>query len=798
MRLITATTLCSPLTARGTMLALTKWRPALPQQQPTWQQPSKSINFSTTSTHLASQHPSAAQQAPKTYAAQDVLPRLPVPSLEQTLPSYLASLAPLLAQMEEFGELPASPAGSGTSSAASELSKRSAWVEEMLAAGSMGARLQQRLLDVDATTPHNWLDDRFWLVKAYHEWRVPLLVNSNWWLLFTNDQGLGATEDQVNHSGQIGPDETWSRTTLDQLRAQAEHAPRAWPVSSLLGPTPAGAWDEALALGIRRASWLAWRMVELKLRLDRQDVPPDASRSATFCMHQYANVYGVTRIPSLPHDFNTRPADVEPRYLDSTGAGLKTTAAKEPPARHLTIIVRNHYYSLTVIDESGLIVSPQALYDGMQSIVEDVEQRISRTTPHDVDESISGPGPAGAEGDGEGVGVLTADERDRWAVNREHLLAIDPETNGSTLRSIERSLFAVSIDTSILPLPFGHPPPISGGSTPAWVDALARNVCGAGRGAQNRWFDKSMNLVVEPNGRAGINGEHSPVDALIPSIIADYATGVPCTPIGTKFPDVSSSTPDELISPGGGVATFSRLDWRLDDKIRAEMQDATARALSVGCDADVRVLYYDKYSADWIKKVARQSPDAFLQQALQVAMALTYGRQTPTYETASTRVFKHGRTDVIRSFSLDSYQFVKALLRPNGTKMRKWAIGEMGHQEAQKLYALLSKATQSHNSQTRQASMGQGVDRHLTGLRLVYNPQTDDVDTADSKNLSAATTGVGGMPQLLTDDLFAKSQTWTLSTSGLSAGDRLAGTGFGAGYADGYGCNCTFLFPCPC
>jgi carnitine O-acetyltransferase len=34
--------------------------------------------------------------------------------------------------------------------------------------------------DLDQISPHNWLDDSIWLKKAYHEWRVPLLINSNW------------------------------------------------------------------------------------------------------------------------------------------------------------------------------------------------------------------------------------------------------------------------------------------------------------------------------------------------------------------------------------------------------------------------------------------------------------------------------------------------------------------------------------------------------------------------------------------------------------------------------------------
>jgi len=44
---------------------------------------------------------------------------------------------------------------------------------------------------------------------------------------------------------------------------------------------------------------------------------------------------------------------------------------------------------------------------------------------------------------------------------------------------------------------------------------------------------------------------------------------------------------------------------------------------------------------------------------------------------------------------------------------------------------------------------------------------------------------------LFDDETYAKSQEWKLSTSGLNAGGRFMGTGFGAAWPDGYGINCT-------
>lgn len=62
--------------------------------------------------------------------------------------------------------------------------------------------------------------------------------------------------------------------------------------------------------------------------------------------------------------------------------------------------------------------------------------------------------------------------------------------------------------------------------------------------------------------------------------------------------------------------------------------------------------------------LARLSPDAYIQLAMQLAWYRTRGEFTATYETALTRLFKHGRTETIRSLSSDSRQFVLAMLNP--------------------------------------------------------------------------------------------------------------------------------------
>ena len=209
------------------------------------------------------------------------------------------------------------------------------------------------LLDVDRTTPDNWLDDRFWLQKAYHEWRVPLLVNSNWWLMLRADEGtpaaeLESTSSSVQRSGDLVPD-------ADLAKA--------------LGSND---WESA-EWGIRRSAWLVYRLLVFKQRLDAQDILPDASKAGAFCMHQYTRVFGVTRIPAIPHDYNT--------------------ATPHPaPARHITVTARNNFYSLQVLNENNEILPLPEIEDALASIIQDARKA-----------------------DGKAVGVLTAIGRDDWA-----------------------------------------------------------------------------------------------------------------------------------------------------------------------------------------------------------------------------------------------------------------------------------------------------------------------------------------------------------------------------------------------
>ena len=124
-------------------------------------------------------------------------------------------------------------------------------------------------------------------------------------------------------------------------------------------------------------------------------------------------------------------------------------------------------------------------------------------------------------------------------------------------------------------------------------DALLHTIRGTPLNAANRFYDKPFTLIVDPSARAGATGEHSPCDALVPSIVAEYAIvqGVD-----------ASAFHDTMSSIGAG---WGRLEWDTDVKISQECIAANERATKVLEDSDDSVLWFEEYGADWIKVVGR-------------------------------------------------------------------------------------------------------------------------------------------------------------------------------------------------
>lgn len=170
-------------------------------------------------------------------------------------------------------------------------------------------------------------------------------------------------------------------------------------------------------------------------------------------------------------------------------------------------------------------------------------------------------------------------------------------------------------------------------------------------------------------------------------------------------------------------------------------------------DLDVKVMVFHQFGKTFPKS-EKISPDAFIQLALQLAYYRMYGHACATYESASLRMFRLGRTDTIRSTSVDSLKFVQSMDDPNKSDQEK--------------ADLLRRATQAHREYTDMAIRGNAIDRHLLGLKL------------------QAIEDLVSMPELFMDTAYAVAMHFNLSTSQVPAKTDCVMC-FGPVVPDGYG-----------
>jgi Choline/Carnitine o-acyltransferase len=118
----------------------------------------------------------SARRTLATFANQAKIPRLPIPTLQETADRYKRSLLPLLTR--------------------ADYDRASTAVEDFIRPGGLGEKLQERLHALDKKEPESWLDT-LWLNKAYLEYREPTLINVNWWNQFVDPpSGLVASPGQ--------------------------------------------------------------------------------------------------------------------------------------------------------------------------------------------------------------------------------------------------------------------------------------------------------------------------------------------------------------------------------------------------------------------------------------------------------------------------------------------------------------------------------------------------------------------------------------------------------------------------
>jgi carnitine O-acetyltransferase len=219
----------------------------------------------------------------------------------------------------------------------------------------------------------------------------------------------------------------------------------------------------------------------------------------------------------------------------------------------------------------------------------------------------------------------------------------------------------------------------------------------------------------------------------------------------------------------------TKLRWKLNEEIMQSLEEAYEVFRSEILGNETKTLIFDQFGGQFIKD-SNMSPDAFVQIALQLAYYKMFGKLDATYESAATKqflrtlyyphtlTFVDGRTETVRTVSNEALAFCKATCSP------LMVVGD--DKRIPPLYTLLLAATNAHVRYMREAKEGKGVDRHLFGLRMLFEAQNS---SGTKENLP-----------IFADPAYKKSSHWSISTSHCGS-PSLCLFGFGPVVADGFG-----------
>ncbi len=375
---------------------------------------------------------------------------------------------------------------------------------------------------------------------------------------------------------------------------------------------------------VQRAAALTAAGVAFQRRIVAGEVPPETQRGTPLSMEQLKYLFSACRIPGAE--------------IDSSRTAFPSDA------RHVVVFHHGAVFRLDVVSPDGVPHTTAEIADGLRAVLAASPER------------------------GQAVGHLTTMARAEWAATRESLRALDP-ANVEACETIETALFCVALEDGV----------------PATASAACDQLLHGDSG--NRWFDKSITLVVFGDGTAGLNGEHCELDGT--TVVA--------------FVDAIMGTPAVDGSPQGAAAV-TPVEFVLDDALRGDV-DAAGRAFADYAAATATATLSIEGFTSGTAKALGVSPDAFCQLAFQLAHQRAKGRLGATYESIATRHFHHGRTEAMRVVTPEIVAFVAAMEDP--------AASDDGRRAA------FRTAAAAHVARAKQCQAGDAPEQHLWELQLI-------------------------------------------------------------------------------
>ncbi|KPJ20171.1 Choline O-acetyltransferase [Papilio machaon] len=464
-------------------------------------------------------------------------------------------------------------------------------------------------------------------------------------------------------------------------------------------------------------------LLDYKEMLDRGELPLERATSREkgqpLCMQQFYRLLGVCRLPEADRDRLHLPP-LSPSHADDQ-------------EELIIVACRNYFYPVRVrCGARGRREPGEIRAQLLHAMVE------------------AGGAPAAPR-----LGLLTALPRDIWAAAR---MQLDKEPqNRANLDQISRALCVLCVDEA------------GGDRVGADLDTAAMLRAMHGAGSQyhsaNRWFDKTVQLIIASDGMVGMCYEHSAAEGVAVVRLAERALARAAV----------APRPAPLAAPPAEPQP-APMRWLLTPDL-CRLIDHAAEDLDRQIeDLDFVVYTYDGYGREFMKS-CRTSPDVYIQLALQYTYFKLHGRLVSTYESASLRRFRGGRVDNIRSAHAAARAWVQAMCQPPAREhpapepdpARKVSFDLHGEQKKLQLF---EEAARKQTAVMEDNILGRGIDNHLLGLRE-----------------AAREAGAGALPPLFTDPTYKQMMEFKLSTSQVATTTEGTCMGYGAVVPDGYGCS---------
>lgn len=390
---------------------------------------------------------------------------------------------------------------------------------------------------------------------------------------------------------------------------------------------------------LRFAAKLIAGMLDFKAKVDRHTLLAEYMRGRPLCLDQYNKIFSSCRVPGPKHD-----------------SVLLCSRSRRPPA-HVTVVRNYQFFQLDVYNSDGTPLT----VDQIQLQLLQIRNNSWKT-------------------DKEPLGILTSDHRRTWG--QAYTTLMKDKLNRDSVRAIQRSIFTVCLDASVLKM--------AEGKYSSGMAAQMLHGGGSYSNSGNRWFDKTLQFIVGEDGSCGLIYE------------AATAEGPPVATILDHVLEYCKS-PDSVRSPMTRLPMPKKLYFYITPEIKRDIEHAKQNLDILINDLDIICFTYGGFGKNLPKKNGL-STDSFLQMGLQLAYYRMYGCLNATCETASLRMFHLGRTETIRSASQEALEMVQAMDDPS--------------RQAEEKLALMQKAIHAHTAYTDQALQGQAIDRHLLGLKL--------------------------------------------------------------------------------